>query len=63
MQRLARNILYTNANAQVIQAEMVPWPTYLLVINIELVLLLLIGVCALFLINRKQKAAIEVSTN
>jgi beta-glucosidase len=62
LQRLAKNILFTYTNAQVIKADTVNWQRYLYGIDAELVVLFLIGLCALFLVNRRRKDTITISS-
>lgn len=55
LQRVAKNILYAEANAQVIKAEVINWKMYLYIFDAELVLLFIIGALALINKNRKRK--------
>jgi beta-glucosidase len=55
VQRAAKDILYTYANAQVIKADIINWRGFLHGIDAELIILFLLGACILFIRIRKPK--------
>ncbi|MGM9538945.1 MAG: glycoside hydrolase family 3 C-terminal domain-containing protein [Candidatus Onthomonas sp.] len=57
LQRVAHDILYAEANAQVIKAEVIQWQNYLYALDVELGILFVVGAIALIRKNRKPKAA------
>ena len=63
LQRVAKNILYAETNAQVIKAEVINWRIYLYIFDAELILLFIIGTAALINKNRKKKIVQECNTD
>lgn len=57
LQRVAKDILYMCANAQVVKAEVVNWQMYLYILDAELIILFALGAAALVMKNRKKKTA------